>query len=314
MKVTIILDCWRGQATPARLQQALNLIGPWQFHGPAASTDDPTYSWLSQMLKLSSAREVAALMTDDQSGRFCYEATPCHWQISVNDVALVPVPPPSLPESEALIQCANDALDGAARIEMLSAGLWGVRARFDLECGSIVQTAGRSIRFALPAGDASNAFKRVLNTVQMAWFQHPVNLERELRGMLPINAFWLMGGRSPSAAPQSVFDSVLDTGLRSELLAQAAGLQLLDRPGGTNMLAWLAEGREAAAQGSAMQEAAYTKIAALISALPTGAHVDLLATGPADLTHASRRVKGNPMARWIAGFRDVDALAERLLA
>ncbi|MGL4577273.1 MAG: hypothetical protein ACRCV9_20975 [Burkholderiaceae bacterium] len=313
MQVTVILDCWRGLADAKRLQQALDQIGPWQLGAYEASTGDPAYAWLAQRLLAADARTLPALMTDDQSGRFSYEATPCHWQVSRDDVVVSPAAAPSLADSEALVETANDALDGAARIELLSAALWSVRARFDLDCGSLIQCAGQSLQAALPANDASRAFKRVLNNVQMAWYQHPVNEAREKRGLLPINAFWLVGGRARRPVLPMPFDGVLDTGLRAELLAQTCTLPLQAQASGKHMLAWLTEGRDARAHDAPLPNTAYEKLTALLGSLPKAASVELLVTDHAGIAHATRKVAGNPVSRWLAGFKDVDALSQRLL-
>jgi len=46
----------------------------------------------------------------------------------------------------------------------------------------------------LPQGDDAMQFRAWLNEVQMLLHDHPVNLAREARGELPINALWLWGG------------------------------------------------------------------------------------------------------------------------
>src|SRR5690606_16918524 len=37
-----------------------------------------------------------------------------------------------------------------------------------------------------------------VNELQMLWFDHPVNRDRESRGLRPINSVWLYGGAPPS--------------------------------------------------------------------------------------------------------------------
>ena len=41
-------------------------------------------------------------------------------------------------------------------------------------------------------------WRRLVNELQMLWFDHPVNQERESRGLRPVNSLWLYGGASPS--------------------------------------------------------------------------------------------------------------------
>ena len=46
----------------------------------------------------------------------------------------------------------------------------------------------------LPQGDASGAFRNLLSEIEMALHEHEVNLEREARGLWPVNSLWLWGG------------------------------------------------------------------------------------------------------------------------
>ncbi|MHB1023483.1 MAG: hypothetical protein ACYC0Z_13845 [Acidobacteriaceae bacterium] len=55
----------------------------------------------------------------------------------------------------------------------------------------------------LPHGDDAMQFRAWLNEVQMLLHDHPVNLAREARGELPINALWLWGGGCLPVAPTS---------------------------------------------------------------------------------------------------------------
>jgi hypothetical protein len=41
---------------------------------------------------------------------------------------------------------------------------------------------------------AARPWRRLLNEIQMTWYEHPVNAGREARGQLPVNAVWLYGG------------------------------------------------------------------------------------------------------------------------
>ena len=59
-----------------------------------------------------------------------------------------------------------------------------------LDCASPDAAAGLDIADWMPRGDAAVKFRKLQNEIQMLWFEHPVNLEREQRGLKPINAFW----------------------------------------------------------------------------------------------------------------------------
>src|SRR5690606_15815907 len=41
-------------------------------------------------------------------------------------------------------------------------------------------------------------WRRLVNELQMLWFDHPVNQAREARGLRPVNSVWLYGGGRPA--------------------------------------------------------------------------------------------------------------------
>lgn len=67
------------------------------------------------------------------------------------------------------------------------AGGWQLRA-----AGS-ERAWGRNVDAWLPEGTDARRWRRVLNEIQMTWFEHPVNEARAARGELPVNAVWLGG-------------------------------------------------------------------------------------------------------------------------
>ncbi len=84
-----------------------------------------------------------------------------------------------------------------------NAPYWFVRADTWSELRTCTPDAGcgHNIDVWQPSGDASRDWRRLHNEVQMLWHQHPLNLARESRGDLRVNALW-MWGMSSSA----VFD------------------------------------------------------------------------------------------------------------
>jgi hypothetical protein len=59
-----------------------------------------------------------------------------------------------------------------------------------LECASPDAAAGLDIADWMPRGDAAIKFRKLQNEIQMLWFEHPANVEREQRGLQAVNAFW----------------------------------------------------------------------------------------------------------------------------
>ena len=55
----------------------------------------------------------------------------------------------------------------------------------------------------LPDGEDAAGFRRLQSEIEMALHDHPVNVERELKGRQPINSLWLWGG---GFVPESTVD------------------------------------------------------------------------------------------------------------
>lgn len=63
-----------------------------------------------------------------------------------------------------------------------------------LDATTPLRATGRNIDIWLQAGERARDWRRVQNEIQMTWFDHPVNQQREMAGELPVNSVWLYGG------------------------------------------------------------------------------------------------------------------------
>jgi hypothetical protein len=52
---------------------------------------------------------------------------------------------------------------------------------------------GRSIDAWQPTGEDTRRWRRIVNEVQMTWFEHPVNAAREAVGLQTVNSLWVEG-------------------------------------------------------------------------------------------------------------------------
>jgi hypothetical protein len=315
MHITVVLDHWRGVADSSSLQQALTLDGPWQFSRLKAHADDATYAWLAPQFGLPDARTFAAWMHCNSAAGGCiYELSPCHWQPGRNDIHVLAAPAPTQEDMQALVRCANDALQGAAGLHAPDAQCWYMQANFDVPACSLPHAVGHGLQALLPHSEAARPLQRVINTVQMAWYDHPVNRAREAADVLPINAFWAFGGPVQQPAAQPVFDGVLHCGHASARLAQAARLPLYEKAQGSALLAWFDHGRYAVQYGAPLPEHAYATLQELMRALPRDVHIDIVATGPDGIAKAKRRAPSNTLHRWWQGFAKSADLGHTLLA
>jgi hypothetical protein len=53
---------------------------------------------------------------------------------------------------------------------------------------------GQNLVAWMPEGPGAQACRKLQNEIQMLWYDHPVNLQRQQRGLKPVNAFWPWGG------------------------------------------------------------------------------------------------------------------------
>ena len=93
---------------------------------------------------------------------------------------------------------------------------------------SPLRATGRNIEIWLPhearTGERSRAWMKLQNEVQMAWFEHPLNVEREARGLPAINSIWLhgQGALRPVTSP---FARVMSDAAATRGLALASGVK-----------------------------------------------------------------------------------------
>ena len=87
--------------------------------------------------------------------------------------------------------------------------------------------AGRDIADALPAGEDSPQWRRILNEIQMLLHEHPVNQRRESRGALPINSVWPWGGGRRVPVSGQHFSHVAGENALACALAARTGAEIL---------------------------------------------------------------------------------------
>jgi len=96
------------------------------------------------------------------------------------------------------------------------------------------QVVGRDIASALPGGSDAATWHRLLNEIQMLLHQSAVNVDRETRGLAPINSLWFWGcGSTPAPVPQR-WTVIHGTDLFLRGLAEIGGGACLPVPSGAN--------------------------------------------------------------------------------
>ena len=152
--------------------------------------------------------------------------TPVHWHVGRDHVTLVD------PNALALTEVESRAAFDAVRDLFESEGFtlaWGAPLRWyaaheslvDLPCASLDRVIGRNVerwmRVEPGARPGAKLVRRLQSELQLLLYPHAINTEREARGALTINSFWLSGcGRFQPADGSAV---VIDETLREPLLA-----------------------------------------------------------------------------------------------
>jgi len=149
--------------------------------------------------------------------------TPVHWHVGRDHV--------SLADPEALTLSEEESKQFLETIRHLfeSEGwslVYGAATRWyaahdtldGLPCASLDRVIGRNVDLWLESQPQARLLRRLQNEVQMLLYSHPLNDEREARGELPVNSFWLSGcGRAQRVSAGA--ETHVDHSLRAPLLA-----------------------------------------------------------------------------------------------
>lgn len=124
--------------------------------------------------------------------------TPAHWHLGTEQLSLLD------PAGLLLSEAESRALFDAVSELFTSQGwllAWGAPLRWyaaheslaGLPCASLDRVIGRNVDLWLGSNPALRPLRRLQAEVQMLLHAHPLNAEREARGLLPVNSFWLSG-------------------------------------------------------------------------------------------------------------------------
>lgn len=164
----------------------------------------PHEAWLARTLGLSASGQsafAAAAMRGlglDPGNDSWFIINPAHVEIARTHLLMWDMRQLRLSESQskALFETARPVFDDAGKTLVFgNAHTWFMRAGewATLQTTSPDSTIGMNLTDSLPVGPAAVEFRRLQNEVQMLWFEHPANTEREEHGLPVVNSFWLWG-------------------------------------------------------------------------------------------------------------------------
>lgn len=180
--------------------------------------------------------------------------TPCHFQVGMEQVSLLPGEQLNLSEEHA--RALFDALapycaeDGIA-LTYASATRWHAQGEplRGIACASLDRVAGRSVEAWLaesptnPAG--AQLLKRLQSEAQMLFYTHAVHDAREAARLHPVNGFWVSGAGALKAPPTlsplpEMPDGLRHAALQADWSAWQTAWQALDA---NSIAAWRARAR-----------------------------------------------------------------------
>ncbi|MBC7716094.1 MAG: hypothetical protein H7143_04100 [Pseudorhodobacter sp.] len=155
--------------------------------------------------------------------------TPAHWQVGRDHITMADPDALALSadESRALLQALQPLFaDDGWTLH------WGAAQRWyashpclnGLRCASLDRVIGRNVDLWLPNTAQVQAIRRLQSEAQMLLYAHPLHDDRQERGELPVNSFWLSGcgTHRPAVNTRALKADELqvDNRLRAPLLAE----------------------------------------------------------------------------------------------
>ncbi|MFZ6861106.1 hypothetical protein ACO0K7_00570 [Undibacterium sp. Ji67W] len=78
-----------------------------------------------------------------------------------------------------------------------------------LKTATIDAACGHNIDIWMAQGEHARAWRKLQNEIQMLWFSHPINQQREENGQLTVNSVWLScGAGKPSKGTKAIMNHV----------------------------------------------------------------------------------------------------------
>jgi hypothetical protein len=171
----------------------------------------PHETWLSRKLGLSedghpafAAAAMRGLGLDPGTDSW-FIVNPAHVEIARSHLTITDLRQLRLSNVHAheLFETAKPVCDEAGKTLVYGdAHTWFMRAGDwrTLQTSSPDAAVGLNLTDWLPTGTGAAEFRKLQNEVQMLWFEHPSNVERESRGLAAINSFWPWGRSCPDVA------------------------------------------------------------------------------------------------------------------
>lgn len=142
----------------------------------------------------------------DPAGGTWFIVNPAHIEIARNHLLMADMRRLGLGDAHArglfdsakpyFDETGNTLLYGDAQTWFMRADDWA-----GLDTATPDAATGLNLTDLLPIGPGAAAYRKLQNEVQMLWYEHPANREREARGRAAVNGFWPWAGAGPRDEP-----------------------------------------------------------------------------------------------------------------
>jgi hypothetical protein len=166
----------------------------------------PHERWLEQQTRPHPLRQQFATQLATQHDahapphHYWFMLNPVHLHIARNHLVLTDQRQLALTEEESQALFTRAALlcqESGVELRYGSATTWWLQPRenwTDFITSSPDAACGHNIEIWSPKGKNELAWRKLQNDIQMDWYMHPVNTQREQQGQKTINGLWLWGG------------------------------------------------------------------------------------------------------------------------
>ena len=134
----------------------------------------------------------------------------------------------SMDEAQALAAPLQIVFDEAGmQLEISTPDRWHLKLPANTSLPSFAapeQALGEDLSQHLPQGAEGRRWRVLLNEIQVVLHQHPLNAQRRINGLAPINSLWLWGGGSLPGQLKSPLHGVISDDLLLRALTRRAGI------------------------------------------------------------------------------------------
>jgi len=199
---------------------ALEMILSKSSHRQTAAGQSPE-SWLCKNFNVDKQQDwpVASILLQCEEKEievgesYWLRVDPVHLRIENNHMLLGDnqILNISLKEAIALADSINTFFsDDGVTVLPLHPDRWYLKCNQvpELQTSLLSEAVGKNINYLLPQGKDGAIWNSRINEIQMLFYDHPINRDREMRGKLAINSVWIWGGGTRPAKVHASYAKV----------------------------------------------------------------------------------------------------------